>query len=42
MKKISSKTKSNQKAKRISKGTNRGTSGMQVEHYANLWMRGIK
>jgi len=42
MKKNSGKAKSNQKTKRVSKGTNKGTSGMQAAHYANLWMRGIK
>jgi len=42
MKRVNNKAKGNQKVKRVSKGTNKGTSGMQSEHYANLWMRGIK
>ena len=31
----------NKKVKRKSAGTNKGTSGMQAQHYASLWMRGL-
>ena len=39
MKKKVIKQKPNQKVKRKSKGTNKGTSGMQRDFYANLFQR---
>lgn len=39
MKKKSKKNKSNQKIKRKSAGTNKGTSGMQRDFYASLFWR---